>query len=226
MILERQNMLNVNQIEKELGRYSDDDEIHDISKLVDYYQLCRSAVGEFGTKLENLDADYQVRHNHNPIHHIEVRMKDVGSLIEKLNRKELPIKFESVKDKIFDVGGIRVITNYIDDIYTVEQNLLVQDDVTLLKRKDYIKTPKASGYRSLHLVASVPVFQSDGVQVTPVEIQIRTVGMDMWASLEHKLRYKTEEPDEKVAQYSESLQDYADEINKIENNMQEIFHNL
>lgn len=226
MILERQNMLNINQIERELSRYSDDDEIHDISKLVSYYQLCHSAVSEFGTKLENLDADYQVRHNHNPIHHIEVRMKDVGSLIEKLERKNLPVKFESIKDRIFDVGGIRVITNYIDDIYTVEENLLAQDDVVLLKRKDYIKNPKDSGYRSLHLVASVPVFQSDGVQVTPVEIQIRTIGMDMWASLEHKLRYKTEEPDEKVAQYSESLQDYADEINKIENNMQEIFHNL
>ncbi|KRK80061.1 GTP pyrophosphokinase [Companilactobacillus nodensis] len=226
MILERQNMLNINQIERELSRYSDDDEIHDISKLVSYYQLCHSAVSEFGTKLENLDADYQVRHNHNPIHHIEIRMKDVSSLIEKIERKNLPVKFESIKDRIFDVGGIRVITNYIDDIYTVEENLLAQDDVVLLKRKDYIKNPKDSGYRSLHLVASVPVFQSDGVQVTPVEIQIRTIGMDMWASLEHKLRYKTEEPDEKVAQYSESLQDYADEINKIENNMQEIFHNL
>ncbi|WP_125565172.1 GTP pyrophosphokinase [Companilactobacillus insicii] len=226
MILERQNMLNINQIEKELGEYSDDDEIHDISKLVSYYQLCHSAVSEFGTKLENLDADYQVRHDHNPIHHIEVRMKDVGSLVEKVNRKGLPIRFESIKDNIYDVGGIRVITNYIDDIYTVQDNLLAQDDVTLLKQKDYVRNPKESGYRSLHLVATVPVFQSDGVQVTPIEIQIRTVGMDMWASLEHKLRYKTDKPEEKVAKYSESLQDYADEINKIENNMQEIFHNL
>lgn len=226
MILERQNMLNINQIEKELGEYSDDDEIHDISKLVSYYQLCHSAVSEFGTKLENLDADYQVRHDHNPIHHIEERMKDVSSLIEKVNRKGLPIRFESIKDNIYDVGGIRVITNYIDDIYTVQDNLLAQDDVTLLKQKDYVRNPKESGYRSLHLVATVPVFQSDGVQVTPIEIQIRTVGMDMWASLEHKLRYKTDKPEEKVAKYSESLQDYADEINKIENNMQEIFHNL
>lgn len=144
MILERQNMLNINQIERELSRYSDDDEIHDISKLVSYYQLCHSAVSEFGTKLENLDADYQVRHNHNPIHHIEVRMKDVGSLIEKLERKNLPVKFESIKDRIFDVGGIRVITNYIDDIYTVEENLLAQDDVVLLKRKD-LRIPKIVG---------------------------------------------------------------------------------
>lgn len=226
MILERQNMLNINQIEKELGEYSNREEIRDISKMVNYYQLCHSAVSEFGTKLENLDADYRVRHDHNPIHHIEVRMKDVGSLLEKVTRKGLPIKFESIKDNIYDVGGLRVITNYIDDIYTVQDNLLAQDDVTLLKQKDYVKNPKESGYRSLHLVATVPVFQSDGVQITPVEIQIRTIGMDMWASLEHKLRYKTEEPKEKVAEYSESLQSYADEINKIENNMQEIFHNL
>ncbi len=115
MILERENMININQIQRELGLYSSRDEIHDISELVAYYQLCHSAVGEFGTKLENLDNDYQVRHNHNPIHHIEVRMKDVGSLIEKLNRKNLPIKFESVKENILDVGGIRVVTNYIDE---------------------------------------------------------------------------------------------------------------
>lgn len=226
MILERENIININQIQRELGLYSNRKEIHDISELVAYYQLCHSAVGEFGTKLENLDNDYQVRHNHNPIHHIEVRMKDVGSLIEKLGRKNLPVKFESVKDHIYDVGGIRVITNYIDDVYTVEENLLAQSDVELLRRKDYISNPKSSGYRSLHLVVTVPVFQSDGVQVTPVEIQIRTVGMDMWASLEHKLRYKTDKPDEKVAKYAKSLQGYADEINNIEDNMQEIFHNL
>ncbi|WP_125761231.1 GTP pyrophosphokinase [Companilactobacillus hulinensis] len=226
MILERENMINIKQVERELGLYSDQEEIHDISKLVAYYQLCHSAVGEFGTKLENLDDDYRVRHNHNPIHHIEVRMKDVGSLIEKLSRKNLPIKFQSIKDNIYDVGGIRVVTNYIDDVYTVEENLLAQSDVKLLRRKDYIKSPKKSGYRSLHLVLTVPVFQSDGVQVTPVEIQIRTVGMDMWASLEHKLRYKTAEPEVKVAEYSESLQGYADEINGIEHNLQEIFHNL
>ncbi|MFD1419308.1 GTP pyrophosphokinase [Companilactobacillus keshanensis] len=227
MILERENMINVNQIKKELGEvFNGDEYIEDFSALVSYYQLCRAAVGEFGTKLENLDADYQVRHDHNPIHHIEVRMKDVGSLFGKLKRKELPRRFESIPDHIFDIGGLRVVTNYLDDVYTVADNLLAQDDVKLIKRKDYIKDPKPSGYRSLHLVVSVPVFQADSVQVTPVEIQIRTIGMDMWGSLEHKLRYKTDAPADKVTKYSEELQGYADEINNIESNMQNIFHDI
>lgn len=227
MILERENMINVNQIKKELGEvFLGNEDVDDFSALVSYYQLCRAAVGEFGTKLENLDSDYQVRHDHNPIHHIEVRMKDVGSLLGKLRRKELPVRFSSIPDHIYDIGGLRVITNYLDDVYTVADNLLAQDDVKLIKRKDYIKNPKPSGYRSLHLVVTVPVFQADSVQVTPVEIQIRTVGMDMWGSLEHKLRYKTEAPADKVEKYSKELQGYADEINSIESNMQNIFHKL
>ncbi|MQS52685.1 GTP pyrophosphokinase [Companilactobacillus mishanensis] len=227
MILERENVININDIKRQMSQLTDDRrDGEEISKFVSYYQLCRAAVGEFGTKLENLDSDYQVRHNHNPIHHIEVRMKDVGSLIGKLERKGLEPTIDSVPGNIFDVGGLRVITNYLDDVYTVEKNLLAQTDVKLIKRKNYIKNPKPSGYRSLHLVVSVPVFQSDSVQVTPVEIQIRTVGMDMWGSLEHKLRYKTDVDEDKVAKYSEELQGYSDEINHIETNMQKIFHDL
>lgn len=227
MILERENQLNLNDIKQQMKQMTNNErDGENLSKLVSYYQLCKAAVNEFGAKLENLDSDYQVRHDHNPIHHIEVRMKDPASLLGKLERKGLNPDINNIVGNIYDVGGMRVITNYLDDVYTVEKNLLAQTDVKLLKRKDYIKNPKPSGYRSLHLVVTVPVFQADSVQETPVEIQIRTVGMDMWGSLEHKLRYKTDVDEGKVSKFSEKLQGYSDEINSIENNMQKIFHDL
>jgi putative GTP pyrophosphokinase len=157
---------------------------------------------------------------------MEERMKSVNSLLNKLRRKGYPITIDSIKENIRDIAGIRVVTNYIEDIYRVEDALVRQSDVTLLKRKDYVKSPKPSGYRSLHIVVSVPVFQSNGVFDVPVEVQIRTIGMDMWASLEHKLRYKTDVPADKVAMHTASLQKYAAELNDIESRMQEIFKDL
>ena len=107
-----------------------------------------------------------------------------------MQRKGLTIDAETAKTNILDIAGIRVVCNYLEDIYVIEKLLLKQEDVKLLKRKDYIQHPKENGYRSLHIVVSIPVFLADRVEVTPVEIQIRTIGMDMWASLEHKIRYK------------------------------------
>ncbi|MFD1483762.1 GTP pyrophosphokinase family protein [Lacticaseibacillus baoqingensis] len=226
MILERTNLPNLTQIQTDFGQFAPPELRTDLSKFISYYQLCQSAVNEVGTKLENLDSDYQIHNAHNPIHHMEARLKDVRSLLHKLEKKGLPLQFSSVQQNIYDIGGIRVITNYQDDVYTVADNLLAQSDITLLRQKDYIKAPKPSGYRSLHLVVSVPVFQASGVKDAPVEIQIRTVGMDMWASLEHKLRYKTNVPADRVARYAQQLQGYADDLDKIESNMQAIFHDL
>ena len=107
-----------------------------------------------------------------------------------MHRKQLDISAESAREHILDIAGIRVVCNYLEDIYVIEKMLLQQEDVKLLKRKDYIKNPKENGYRSLHIVVSIPVFLSNKVEKLPVEIQIRTIGMDMWASLEHKIRYK------------------------------------
>lgn len=131
---------------------------------------------------------------------------------------------KTLTDNVFDIAGLRVITNYIEDIYTIERLLTHQSDVTVLKRKDYVETPKASGYRSLHLVVTVPVFLSTGVVDTPVEIQIRTVGMDMWASLEHKLRYKTD--DDRAEEHAQQLERYAGELFDIERNLQAIHQDL
>lgn len=118
-----------------------------------------------------------------------------------------------------DIAGIRVVCNYLDDVYVIEKMLLRQEDVKLLKRKDYITHPKENGYRSLHIVVSIPVFLADSVEVTPVEIQIRTIGMDMWASLEHKIRYKNDTDTEK---YKGLLEQCASEITNVESKMQQI----
>lgn len=153
-------------------------------------------------------------------------MKKIQSLVKKAERKGSDFTVESIEKNIHDIAGIRVITNYIDDIYKIEELLTSQTDVTLLRRKDYLKHPKESGYRSLHIVVQVPVFQSKGPVNVPVEIQIRTVGMDMWASLEHKLRYKTNSDSNLVDKYGNQLKGYADELEDIERGMQDIHKKL
>lgn len=226
MILERPNMVNVQKLQSQLGGLENRPQLAELSKLLKMYQLYQAGQKEISTKLENLDSEFQVNYDYNPIHHMESRMKDMQSLLQKAERKGYALTTESIQDNIYDIAGIRVITNYLDDIYKVEQLLTDQTDVTLLKRKDYIAHPKASGYRSLHLVVKVPVFQAKGPVDVPVEIQIRTVGMDMWASLEHKLRYKTDANQELVDKYGDKLKSYANELEQIERGMQDIHKKL
>lgn len=153
---------------------------------------CRyqSAIREVKTKLEILDDEFQMRHSRNPIHHIESRMKTIQSMMDKLKRKNERADISSAVEHLTDIAGIRVICYYIEDIYTIAKLLTSQDDIRVIKWRDYIKEPKENGYRSLHLVVEVPVFLSEGRTPVPVEVQIRTIAMDFWASLEHSLRYK------------------------------------
>lgn len=226
MILEHRNLMSFKKLDADFKQAPKRPAIKEMQNLARLYQLCQSGANEIGTKLENLDAEFQVNYDHNPIHHMEERMKDVQSLMQKLIRKDLELSVDNIQKNIFDIAGIRVVTNYIDDVYLIEEMLLSQTDITLVRRKDYISRPKSSGYRSLHIVVSVPVFQSKGSQSVNVEIQIRTVGMDMWASLEHKLRYKTDISAELVAQYGNDLKGYADELAGIESEMQHIYKQL
>ena len=152
----------------------------------------RAAIKQVRIKIEILSEDFAVRHDYNPIHHMERRLKAPESIEEKLNRLGKEITIPSARENIHDIAGIRVVCNFIDDVYTVADMLLGQNDIHLIEKKDYIKNPKDSGYRSLHLVISVPVFLLDGCEEVPVEIQLRSVAMDFWASLEHQLRYKNE----------------------------------
>ncbi|MDO4681068.1 MAG: GTP pyrophosphokinase family protein [Aerococcus sp.] len=229
MILTRESSINLQKIRSdlhELDLETDQPNIHELEKLLTYYFECSQALNEVGTRLEILDADYQFRYEHNPIHHMERRMKSVSSLLEKIQRKQIPFTYDAITNTIYDIAGIRVITNYLSDVEAVASALLENQDMTLVYRRDYISDPKPSGYRSLHLVMQVPFTQSDGVRRAPVEIQIRTIGMDMWASLEHKLRYKSQTAPDMMAQYSERLTHYAGEIAQIESGMQGIFQAL
>lgn len=166
----------------------------DFQRMVDgFFSIqCRysAAMKEVQTKLEILDDEFQIKHRRNPIHHIESRLKSIQSVMEKLSRKHYAVSMQSAVDNLMDIAGIRVICPYVQDVYTVAELLTTQDDVKLVEMRDYIRNPKANGYRSLHLIVEIPVFLQSGRILVPVEVQIRTIAMDFWASLEHSMRYK------------------------------------
>ena len=197
-----------------------------IQELSDSYlqMQCRyqSAIREVRTKLENLDEEFQLRHKRNPIHHMQSRLKTVQSITEKLQRRNLPVSFSSAAENLYDIAGIRVICSYISDIYTIADLLKSQDDIVLIKEQDYITAPKKNGYRSLHLVVQVPVFLAEGKVWVPVEVQIRSIAMDLWASLDHQLRYK--EPQRIPKELSAELLRTAKDMAEIDLRMQRIYN--
>lgn len=195
-----------------------------LQDFLELRQLYNAAMRKVKTKIEILDEEFQVRYNHNPIHHVECRLKSPQSIVEKLNRKGYGLSIESIKKNILDIAGIRVICNYIDDIYIISELLLKQDDIELIRKRDYISNPKANGYRSLHLVITTPVFLSDRKESVPVEIQIRTIAMDCWASLEHHLMYKA--PNPLPDSLREQLKECADAVNAVDLKFQDIFRQL
>lgn len=152
------------------------------------------AIREMKTKLEVLNDELSVRNKRNPIEMIKSRVKKPLSIVEKLQRRGFPINLDSMIENLDDVAGIRVICSFIDDIYDVADMLVRQDDVKVIAIKDYLKNPKENGYRSYHMIVEIPVFFSDKKQSMRVEVQIRTIAMDFWASLEHELKYKKEIP--------------------------------
>ena len=169
------------------------------------------AIKEVQTKFEVLETEFKVRYQRNPISSIQTRLKSSSSIIEKMIRKGVPFSMENLEEQIQDLAGIRVICSYVDDIYALANALTSQDDITLLEEKDYIRNPKPNGYRSLHLIVSVPVFFSQQKRQIKVEVQIRTIAMDFWASLEHQMKYKREIPDQQhiVAQLKSCAEDIA-----------------
>ncbi|BDR56014.1 GTP pyrophosphokinase [Xylocopilactobacillus apis] len=226
MINQRNNFINLSRIRQEFKHVISEDEMKNIESLVRMYQRYQAGANEIGTKLSNLDDDFRLTYDYAPIHSIEARMKSPESLMGKINRKKLPINVESIQNNIFDVAGIRVVTSYIDDAYSVADLLKQQSDITVIKEKDYIKNPKNNGYRSLHVIFSVPVFQTDGVYDIPVEVQFRTIGMDFWASLEHELVYKNNLDPKVKKQYQADLEVYAEELSNMDTKMREIFKDL
>ena len=148
------------------------------------------AIREVKTKLEVLNDELSIRNQRNPIEMIKSRVKKPMSIVEKLHRRNLPVNLDSMINHLDDVAGIRVICSFVDDIYNVARMLVSQDDIRVIAVKDYIEHPKPNGYRSYHLIVEVPVFFSDRKKDMRVEVQIRTIAMDFWASLDHQLKYK------------------------------------
>lgn len=181
------------------------------------------AIREMRTKLEVLNDELSVHHQRNPIEFITSRVKKPLSIVEKLHRYGVPVSVESVEKNLNDVAGVRVICSFIDDIYTVADMLLRQDDITLIKKKDYIEHPKENGYRSLHLIIEIPVFFSNQKKNMRVEVQIRTIAMDFWASVDHQLKYKQNIEDvENTDELSAELKECADIIAQTDARMQAI----
>lgn len=164
-----------------------------LEQLGEMNTLYAAALREVAARLENLNQEFEWRKERNPIQHLTQRLKRPESILEKLHRRGLAEDMDTIRQEIHDIAGIRVVCAYISDLYDMAYMLLAQEDVRLVRRKDYIAQPKPNGYRSLHLLVEVPVYLSSQKQMVPVEIQLRTIAMDFWASLEHELRYKAAE---------------------------------
>lgn len=180
------------------------------NKLMAYY---RCALMEIETKFNVLNEEYSLEFDRNPISSIKTRLKSPISIKEKLERNDFPVTTESIEQNLNDVAGIRVICSFPEDVYALANALLRQDDIVLVKKKDYIENPKDNGYRSLHLIVAVPIFLSCEKRIMKVEIQLRTIAMDFWASLEHQLRYK------KDTEFTEDMMKELYECAKISANL-------
>lgn len=161
-----------------------------ISELKTFYLKYTAAMNETATKMEILNEDFKTRYNHSPIEHIETRIKEPESLIKKMLRNNIPFDLSMLENQIYDIAGVRVVCSFIQDIYAIIEMIQDNEEITIIKTKDYIKNPKPSGYRSFHMILKVPVYLTTGKEYVYVELQIRTMAMDFWASLEHRIKYK------------------------------------
>ena len=191
--------------------------------LMSYY---RCAMMEIETKFKVLDEEFSLEYDRNPIETIKTRIKSPDGILKKLRKRDLPLTVEAIEEHITDVAGVRVVCSFPDDIYKLADCLLAQDDVRLIERKDYIKNPKPSGYRSLHLIVEVPIFLANEKRPMKVEVQLRTIAMDFWASVEHKLRYKKDIPESEAAELSRELLDCAATSARLDLRMEAIKNRL
>ena len=195
-----------------------------IDTVIDYKEMFLvydCAIKEIKTKFDILDSEFKIKHKRNPISTISTRLKSNSSLMSKADKLGIQFDIDNIKEHIEDIAGVRVVCNYIDDIYKIADALINQHDIELIKRKDYIANPEPNGYRSLHLIVKVPVFFADSVQYVKVEVQIRTIAMDFWASLEHQMRYKKSALDNAENIIAE-LTECAEIIAKTDEKMQKI----
>ncbi|WP_051643123.1 GTP pyrophosphokinase [Agathobaculum desmolans] len=207
-----------------LSEHDEEMLIRSAMQMQQVMMLYESGIREIKTKLDILSDESRLSGKPSPIDAIKSRIKTPRSIIGKLKRRGFPISLQSMLENLNDIGGIRVICPFIEDIYTVADMLMRQDDLKLIDRKDYIENPKPNGYRSLHLILEVPIFLSDRTQPVHIELQLRTIAMDFWASLEHQLRYKSDV--EVPPHVSADLKACADVIAATDEEMQRIAKEL
>ena len=187
--------------------------------LMAYYNC---ALMEVETKFKVLNEQFSLRYDRNPIESIKTRIKSPESIVRKLQTRNYYVSVENIENNLNDVAGIRVVCSFIDDIYMLVDCILNQDDVTLIERKDYIENPNPNGYRSLHLIIEIPIFLQEGKRNMKVEIQLRTIAMDFWASLEHKIRYKKDIPEAISKDLAEELLSCANKSAELDMRMEQI----
>jgi len=190
-----------------------------INTLLTYYEC---AIDEVVTKLNILNKEYSINSEQNPIDSIKSRVKDLESIAQKAEKKNIPLTEEAIIENIRDIAGVRVICNFPEDVYKIKEGLLQQDDIILIQEKDYIRKPKENGYRSLHLIIQTPIFLSSGKKMMYVEVQIRTIAQNFWASLEHQLKYKKDLSDDE--NLKQALKEVAEESTALDRKMEKIKH--
>ena len=189
-----------------------DDSIERIADMNDQFsqtidlilRMYNAAMCATTARLEIIEDEFKYRKLRCPIHHIDTRLKSAKSILGKLQKKDLDLTLSAACNNIYDIAGIRVVCSYIKDVYLIRDRLMAQDDIMIMQIKDYIETPKENGYRSLHMVIRVPVYFMNKKQLVPVELQIRTLAMDLWASLEHDIKYK--------CLYQAETEDFSEEL--------------
>ena len=188
-------------------------------QLMTYYNC---AMLEIETKFRVLSQEFSLEQDYNPIETIKSRLKSMDSIIEKLQRKGLPLELESIESNLKDVAGIRVICPFLSDIYRMASCLMEQDDIFVIEKKDYIKNPKKNGYRSLHLIVETPIFLQKEKRMMKVEVQFRTIAMDFWASLEHRMHYKKNIDEKMQEMLVAELRDCAEESANLDIRMETV----
>ncbi|WP_028518461.1 GTP pyrophosphokinase [Ruminococcus flavefaciens] len=187
-----------------------------------FFTYYKCAIMEIETKFRVLNEQFSLNGESNPIEFIQSRIKSYGSIFRKLLSRHIPRNIEAIENNVSDIAGIRVVCSFVQDIYRLADCFLQQDDITLIEKKDYIQNPKANGYRSLHLIVAVPIFLENEKRLVRAEVQLRTIAMDFWASLEHKLRYKKNLPPFKLNLLADELKKCADQSAEWDSRMQDI----
>lgn len=198
--------------------------ILNISQYEEFITPYESAMGQITARLNSLNNSFGIKGDHNPIHHFQSRIKSPKSITEKLSRRNLEVSLESAMNNLTDIAGLRVICYYEYDVMKIVNSLKKQTDMIIVKESDYISIPKANGYKSYHIIIEMPVFNEEEKQYYPVEIQIRTLTQDLWASFEHQLHYKLNGQKSKLVE--EAFLDYSKRLEKMENELEEMFKKI